>query len=444
MRKSFLTFIIAALTVVPAGAQTFQQGFLLDDYRELYRYNPAFSNESGFINIGELSTLGRTNLGQRAYLFPNPGGPGLVSGFHSSVPSETFINGLNDDNIKSGGLTYSLFAYGLARNKSYMTFEANVRGIYGISLPRELFAMLKSGSSDQKYDMGGSAASGKMYAELAYGYSYKINDIISIGARGKLLVGLVSGCYEMEKLDVQMNGETWSIDSRGQFLLTSTAISLSGEKNPVMINKAAKKNLVSGLGAAFDLGIVVTPGDYLTISLSALDIGGIFWKYRTRGSSSGTTEFTGLEINLMGNDDIDTQLKTIIQNFYGTVKLNEEPAKVMGEGVPFTGHLGVKYRMPFYDKLTVGLQGRYIDYKNMPYMEARLGVGVSPWDFLSATGNVGIGTYGPNFGLALSARIQHFHIYCGIEDGIGKRAKGSSKSLDPFFKSMTIGLTYDL
>ena len=53
--------------------------------------------------------------------------------------------------------------------------------------------------------------------------------------------------------------------------------------------------LPSGAGVAFDLGLVFTPAEGLTISASVLDLGGMYWFYGNRAMSSGVAKFEGLD-----------------------------------------------------------------------------------------------------------------------------------------------------
>ena len=51
--RTKLTFTILALSaIVSLNAQSFQEGFLLNNYRLSFRYNPALHVEGDFISVG--------------------------------------------------------------------------------------------------------------------------------------------------------------------------------------------------------------------------------------------------------------------------------------------------------------------------------------------------------------------------------------------------------
>ena len=93
--KKYLFSALAALlfAFVPASAQTFQEGFFLDGYTLGFRYNPALSNESGFIGCVQYSNQSRNNVGASSFLYPTEDG-GLVTGLHKSISADKFLGSL--------------------------------------------------------------------------------------------------------------------------------------------------------------------------------------------------------------------------------------------------------------------------------------------------------------------------------------------------------------
>ena len=128
MRKYFSALAALVLAASTLGAQSFQQALFLDGYRLGYRYNPAIQNESGFIGVGQWENQTRNNFGAASFLYPRDGE--LVTALHSSVPAETFLGSLQDDNYVVGNINFNLVSYGWRKDASYHTIEANIRAMY--------------------------------------------------------------------------------------------------------------------------------------------------------------------------------------------------------------------------------------------------------------------------------------------------------------------------
>ena len=80
-------------------------------------------------------------------------------------------------------------------------------------------------------------------------------------------------------------------------------------------------------------------------------------------------------------------------------------------GLNYSFNAGVKYKMPFYDRLSVGLLGTL--QKN--YKEARLGIDVTPLDFISIAASGAIGSQGFNFGAALNLKFPIVNFFIGTD-----------------------------
>ena len=153
--------------------------------------NPAetASLDGGFLRIGEFQSTVRNNIGAASFLFP--AGDKLVTGLHSSIPDDTFLGGLKPVNSYYGQVDYNLVSYGW-KSRGFHTVDIGVRSNYGLSVPKEIFQILKTGTAQSPYDLSSLKAFGNLYAEVAYGYSLALGDKLSLGGRVKLLAGLNS------------------------------------------------------------------------------------------------------------------------------------------------------------------------------------------------------------------------------------------------------------
>ena len=446
-----MIFLGAALlcAAFQAGAQSFQEGFLLSSYRLGYRYNPAMGNDSDMISVGQFGMNTRANVGAAAFLYPRDGE--VVTGLHRSVSGAELLGNLQKDNYLTSSLNYNLLSYGIARGSAYHTFELNARAFGGASVPIEIVELVKMGTTRSSFDMSDLRVQGNVYGELAYGYSRRLSDALAVGARAKLLVGLYAADMRATRLDVNTDSEALRAHLQAQLDLTSRSGGIETDEDGFMNYRRwlarDKWRLPSGVGLAFDMGVLVTPVEGLDISASVLDLGGLLWYYGNAGSLDNELSFEGLgqvtldDANRSGLTGILTNLRN---DALADVKFSKVKDNVRMAVVPFQVHAGVKYRMPFYDALSVGVTGQLLGGHGMPYKEVRAGVALRPWNWLDVTANYGVGSYGTVFGVAGSVRVLRFRATFGLQNGFGGTIPYTSTPLQANFKTVTVGVTYDL
>ena len=448
MRK-YSTLLAALFVCLVAGAQSFQQAFYLDGYRLGYRYNPAIQNPEGFLSVGQWEDQTRSNFGAASFLYPRDGE--VVTALHSSVSTEQFLGSLHEDNYLTGNINFNLFSHGWRKEAAYHTIEANVRALYSASLPIELFAIVKAGTTEEQYDLSGLNLNGNAIVELAYGYSHKLSDIVSVGARAKLLVGVESLNYRVSHLNLTTTGEKYEADLEADLDLTSRWRKIrpdeDGYLNLMDLSAKDRWKLPSGIGLSVDLGVVATPVEGLTLSASVLDLGAMLWYYGNAGKSKGTATFTGmkeLSVDDIKSGHIKHQFDEVLDQLVESVKIKAVQSKTLLEAVPVNLNLGVKYALPFYRPLEVGVTGNYFAVSGMSYKEVRGALAWNHFDWLGVTANGGVGSYGPVWGLALNAAVKRFRLTVGYNDGFGGTVPYTSTPLKANNKVVTVGLTYDL
>ena len=449
MNKSFILIAAALLSAVTMGAQSFSEGFLLKDYYRISSDNPAITPDHDYISIGEFRSNVRNNLGAAAFLYPYEGR--VVTALHSSVSAQKFADGLKPVNAFDGGIKYNLVSYGIARGKNFHTFELNARAVYGVSVPYDIFKFAKLGSSETPLNLEAMGLGAKMYAELVYGYSRKIGDKLSIGARGKLLAGLYGADYSFNRFDIETGVDAYTATIEGNLNLTSTSYKIHPDENGILsltnLKSKGKLGMPSGAGLALDFGVEYTPVENLVLAASITDLGGLLWYYGNAGASSGEISFAGVK-DMAITDFNENGLKKITDDLKNqaleAIKLHSVQGKTKFEMLQYQVNAGVKYSMPFYKALTVGVTGRYMYNKYTPYWDSRFGIAVNPLSWLDVTGNIGYGAYGIVWGAGASVRVLRFRINAMMQNGFGGTLPYSSIPLLANNKVLTVGLTYDL
>jgi len=449
MKKNIILITVLSFVGLSLSAQSFQEGVFLDGYSLGFRDNPALSNEGTVLGLAQWNSWAQGNYGAANFLFLRNGE--VVTGFHESVSSEEFLGALKPDNFKNGAIDFNIFSYAWRKGEAYHSIGASVRAHYSYSMPQEFFAFLKDGNAQEGVDLNGFSAKGKAYLDLSYGYSRPINDWLSLGARVKLLVGLAGANADVTKMSLVLSGEQYKMDMEADVDLPSRKGRMrqneDGSLSLLSLNRKQRWNGPQGGGLAVDLGALMKPADGLSISVSALNLGGLLWYYGNAGKAQGSITFEGFEdlsYEEIQEGKILDQFKDELEEAGENAKYWPADKRFRLEAVPLTLNAGARYELPFYRPLSVGLTGSFMGWSNMSYAETRLALAWNHSANLGILADVGVGSYGLVWGTALTLGFRNFHLHAALQNGFGGTIPYTSTQLKANDKTLSIGLSYNL
>lgn len=413
--------------------------------------NPAenASLDNGFVRIGEIRTVGRNNVGAASFLFPS--GDKLVTGLHSSVSNETFLGGLKAVNSLYSQIDYNLVSYGWKdANRGFHTLEVGARVHYGLSVPKEIFQILKTGTARSPYDLSSFRAFGNVYGEIAYGYALPLGNRLSIGGRIKLLVGLNSVDVTARRFNLTMNEDRYVLDLDADIDLTNRNKKVGTDDNGYLtytrFTGKGKLGAPTGGGLAADLGLVWEPFDGFSLSASVQDLGGILWYYGNAGTSSGSYTFEGLQdltTEMMNQDEILAKLKETGEEVLAVVRPRAVDRRFKLKAVPLNASLKAGYALPFWKSLSLKASGLYAGYSYCaPYWESRGGLALDFPGCAHLGLNAGGGAHGFVYGANGSVEFRSFRLYAAYENGIGGVIPYGTTPLKANNKTLLFGLVY--
>ena len=405
--------------------------------------------ENGFVRIGEVQSVSRNNVGAASFLFPS--GDKLVTGLHSSISSEEFLSGLKPVNSKYNQIDYNLVSYGWkGRTRGFHTLEVGARVNYGLSVPKEIFQILKTGTAQSPFDLSSLRAFGNAYGEIAYGYSLPLGDRFSIGGRVKLLVGLNSVDVTARQFALTMTEEQYKLDLDADIDITSRSKKIgtddAGYLDYTSFSGKGKLGAPTCGGLAMDLGLVWKPFDGFSLSASVLDAGGILWYYGNAGTSSGSYTFEGLKgltTEEFKQDKIMSRINSLGEEVLAVVKPKAVDGRFKFKTIPLNTNLKASYEMPFWKNLSIEASGLYTGYSYCtPYWEARGGMSLDFPHCFHLGANAGGGVCGFVYGANGSVDHQSFRLYASYENGIGGVIPYEGTPLKANNKIILIGLVY--
>ncbi|WP_321436130.1 DUF5723 family protein [uncultured Bacteroides sp.] len=425
-----LTFLAGgAFTNIPA--QTLNSSYFLEGATYRHQLNPAFMGDRNYIsfpalgniNVGTTSTMGLTDF---IYKFNDPTGKyDLTTFMNSAVDRNQFLGKLKTNNQINTNVGLTILSTGFYAFGGFNTFELNLKSNTSFNLPYELFNFMKTGMDQDVYHINNFAANSNNYVELALGHAHKVNDRLTIGAKLKFLAGIANVNGKIDSMDIALTGDKWEIMANGTLNTAvggghyKTKASNPGEINGFDVEGNAG---AAGYGAGVDLGATYKLLDNLILSASALDLGFISWNNNQKGATHNKESFTFEGFNNIAVDpeegdpnDVDTQFDNIKDDLKAMTKFYDEGKVSRTTMLATTINLGAEYKLPFYDKLSVGLLSTTHVNKPYTWTQAMLAANISPLRWLGASVNYSYSTFGSNLGWMLNFHPKGFTFFVGSD-----------------------------
>ncbi len=479
MKKIITILAGIVLALSSMNAQTaLQSAYFLDGYNMRRDFNPAFATERSFFSLPAMGGFGfgvKSNMGVNSFIFPTSDGQ-LTTFLSPEISASRFLGGLKNNNRLNANTSASLLTLGIWGKHGFFSFDANFKADVTANLPLEIFEFIKNPGKAQYYDISDLAVGGNARLELAFGYSRKIADRVNVGARLKILAGVADVDARMDKMRVEMTGDQWSVHSKGSIAASCGFIDIKtkGEsgtaespedndlidfKNIGTVDRWSYDRIVSGYGAALDLGADFELIRGLRFSLAICDLGFISWKNSTLAETGEKgwvfDGFEGIALEGDNENSIDEQFNSLGD---GLSELYEFRRTSTGakrsDMLACTLNAGVEYTMPFYDGLSVGLLSSTTF--NGPYTKTsnRLYANLKPCKWFSMSVNGALSSFGGGYGFIIGLHPKGFNFFIGSDYFMAQYAKASESGLTyPYGKirmalnfgmSFSIGKIHDL
>lgn len=423
-----IRYIIAVLFVAVSFngmAQTALSSYFLDGTLYNYRLNPAMKAERGYFSLllGNTSLRTRGNVGVSNFLYPTDGNK-LATFMSGSVDKNEFLGKLPENSRLGFNLDETILSAGFRAFGGYASLGISLHSSMAVTLPKGLFEFAKKGFQENSYSFSGLNVNTMNYVAATLGYSYEVIKGLRIGANIKYLAGLAHADLYVDKLNVELSGQRWMIESHARaqaalFYETDVKLDENGVVDGFELGAISPKASGFGidLGAVYDMNSIV-PG--LKFSASVVDLGFINWKYMMKGQSSDT------KIEFDGFDEVDyNDMESSFNKDFE--KLTDDASKMLdfnydgfasaNTGLNTTMYLGAEYDMPFYKKLSVSLlYGQcFSSFDCYKWYDVRGFVNVAPLKWFEATVNYGYGSYGSSLGWMLNFHPAGVNFFIGSD-----------------------------
>ena len=425
----FAFFAGMTLTV---QAQANRTGYFLKGNSYNHRMNPAFQPDRGYLAVpvlGNTSLSLNTNLGVSDFIYPQ--GDALVTFMHPDVSADDFLSNLRENNNLKLNLDMTLFSLGFYAWGGYNTLDVGFHTNVGANIPKDLFRLMKDMGAEN-YVLDKFGARGRAYADVAIGHSHKIGNELTFGARLKLLAGAAYAEVLMDRMELNMNGNRWQVHANGAATFCCMDMELLYDENGKFNGIGSNLNPgISGLGIGADFGITYDFSNLfakgLILSASVNDINYMKWKSVSHAgiTSDDPYTFNGFsEVSMNGEGNtLDKEFEAVGEDLGDLFALKQLEGGDYGDFMGATLNVGIEYKMPFYDRLSVGALFTQRFDNVYSYSHGSLVLNFSPLNFLDLAASASVSTYGYDWGAMLNIHFPGFNVFAAADLYAGKVSK---------------------
>ncbi|MEG1728332.1 MAG: DUF5723 family protein [Bacteroidaceae bacterium] len=431
-----------------AAAQELRSSYFMETSIYKHQLNPAFLDKAyvgmpvlGNMNVGANGTIGYSNFVYSGNFTDSHGKHFTQTTFmHPDISASDFLGRLDDENKFNVNLNINIFSVGFKAFKGFNVVEMNLRSNTSANLPYELFEFMKTAGEKEHYNIKDVGVRSQNYMELAFGHSRKITKDLTVGGKFKILLGAAYADLDVKNMDITMNENKWIIksDAKVNAAILKSTVKLDDDTDPSTCQDGRRKVEglddvsfgVPGFGLALDLGATykVPSVEGLTVSAALNDLGFISWSKNETASSTGEYTFDGFtNIATEGNNDgtnkLSDQFDNLSDDLQKMFSVYYDGKKSKTTALTATLNLAGEYKMPFYDKLKVGLL--YSQRFNGMYScsQTMLTANVRPIKCLEMSLNTSTTTEGWCCGGMLNVYTKGFNFFIGSDRIMGKVSK---------------------
>jgi Family of unknown function (DUF5723) len=432
MKTKFLQYGIWSLILSVASqfatSQTVARtSYFMDNATHRHLMNPALVPARGYVSLpvaGEFSMGFESNMQFSNLIYPSSTEGGKPQLFlNESVDANEFLSKLDPVNYFRMNMRTSLVSFGFYTKTAFWTFDIATRANMNMNLPYDFFKFLKIGMSNSagnRYEIRDLSVGASLFTEVSLGYSRNIMNNLRVGAKLKYLAGVANIKVNVDKMDINMKPDQWTISTQGQMDVYGKGLSFEKDTSDAVNGVKVSNPGLGGMGMAVDLGATYSPIPNLDLSLGIVDLGSIKWKKANvlQAKSSGSVSFSG--IDQIGVDDAhnnanDAQIEKLKDDLMTMADFKEKAVtKDAIQKLYPTINAGAEYAF-LENKLSLGLlfTNRLMEDENYSELMSAVNYRPNSWVNLSGSYSFMHGKF-ETFGWALgfSPKIINFFLAC--------------------------------
>lgn len=430
----FLFGASLAAASLTAAAQASYSGYYLDNYTHRYQLNPAMGDDSDRNGFVAMPALGNLNIGMQGNLHVSsivyPVGGKTVLFTSPDVPASTVMKNIHDVNKIGANVDLDILAVGFKAFGGQNVVTVSAVADANVSAPGSLFSLLKEGVANKTYDISDVRLNASGYAKLQLNHSHVIKQVkgLKVGGAVKFLFGVANLDGYFDEAQLTLGHDEWTARTRANLYANMT-----NAKFKYKYDDDGKQYIdgidldgvgIAGFGVGFDLGAIYRWRDF-EFNLAVLDLGFISWNNTLCATTNGThyinTNDYSFGVESGAADDEWDKMKSDLEELYQLEDGGNVGSRT--RSLRTTLNWGVRYRLPYYRRLTFGLVNSTRFNGPFTATDFRISANVQPVDCLSCSANFAAGTYGVGFGWLVNLNVKGFNLFLGMDRTLGKVTK---------------------
>ena len=405
LNKYVLIFLLINFTSLCVNSQQINSLYFIENVPVRHMLNPAFQPYDDFYLSLPVIGFGQFNIGNNSVTFKdiiyNQNGQ-TVTFLNNLAGTTKFYNMLNQNTVIRTDLQTNILSFGFKANSIFWNFSLNEKFEGMIGIPKDIFQLLLFGTPqilNNSFNLTTLQSDFTLYTEAAFGFSKKLNDRLTLGAKVKILIGSANLSNTNSGITINAGLDKWTLVGKGSI----------NESSPVQVNFPDFKSLSfiyptsslswlkpSGIGAGIDFGVDYRLTNKINISAAILDLGFINWAANARNINYGIDyKFDGLG-QFSSNQSLST-LNDIYNHFLVNNSLVDSVTNAFNQSVTINQstnsyltattaklNLGFEYNM-LNNKLSLGLLSRTLLFKKTITEELTTSVNARPVKWFNAT-----------------------------------------------------------
>jgi hypothetical protein len=462
-RKFFSLFLsgpLIALLLFCTNANSQQSNvmYFIKGVPQTNTLNPAFQPDYGFyFGIPGISPVAAEidNNPLRFHdlvFYSPPPIDSVITFLHPAADKRKFLALFGNHNFINTDVSTSLFSLGFRINTLFFSFGISQKAYVRLNYPKDLFTLPMYGLLDNSLNptnlnLSGIAVNAAAYTEFSVGISKSIGDMISVGVRGKILLGEANLFMKTTDIGLNTSLSQWQFhsnvdlnasvpfmqipkDTLGKYSLDSVRMKSKLSKSDYLDAFVRKPNM----GLAIDLGVVIKPMDWLTISASVVDLGYIRWSHNSYNLKQDTGfNFTGINMTGIIRGDTAKIEKMLSDSLFNAFKKVNIQSGGYTSYLPTKIYIGATFNI-WSDRISFGLLSITELYLNKVRQSFSLSANLQPIRMFSTSFTYSLlnNTYHDfGFGLALKfGAINTYFIFDYIPTTYDKLKKGNNIPFD--------------
>lgn len=193
-----------------AQAQYLRSSYFMEGTSARLQLNPGLQPAKGYFNM---PIIGSINMSASSNVLGTSDIIDILNSGSDLYSNDKLFDRLKTDNRLNVNLNTDILSFGWYRGKGFWSFNVGLRADFGAALSKDMFSMMRTmngfsleniAGTNQNYSLSNQTLNMKAYAEVGLGYSRRITEKLTVGARVKVLLGLARAEMNINQLDLDL------------------------------------------------------------------------------------------------------------------------------------------------------------------------------------------------------------------------------------------------